>query len=312
MGDIQNTGPPEVSPHRDAVHPDAVDPDAAEPYELTRPTGCRACGYDLRGLMSDARCPECGTPVAAALEEGLAFAPPAYVRRLAWGAALSTTGVMFPTVVIGLIGASAARLALWPIVMSLIWFSGLWLLTTPDPALAPAGERRTARGLLRATCLPLFALLLVWGFVGSPVVRAALLAAAGVETALSAAVLVQVVLEFRYLRILAMRCGNVLLAWRTRTVMWGVTLSLAVRAGVMSVSGFRSAASPFAGLGWFGFIVPVGVLVFFSSWWMVLMGRYKECLNRIRRDAAVNWAAHLARVDDGGDGGAGRTPSDRG
>jgi Zn finger protein HypA/HybF involved in hydrogenase expression len=31
---------------------------------------CTACGYDLRGLVLDGRCPECGTPVSESLARG--------------------------------------------------------------------------------------------------------------------------------------------------------------------------------------------------------------------------------------------------
>jgi len=50
---------------------------------------CVSCGYNLRMLRSDGKCPECGGPVAAALRgRGLHYAKPQWVRRLALGATL--------------------------------------------------------------------------------------------------------------------------------------------------------------------------------------------------------------------------------
>ncbi len=286
--------------------PDAVHSDASAPWELTRSAACRACGYDLRGLRSDGRCPECGTPVAASLQEGVAFAPPAYVGRLAEGAMLNATGVMFPAVMMASFWQFADRMPLGPLLMALFWCPGLWLLTTPDPAGAPVEGRRTARGWLRATCLPLFGLLLVWWLVGSHVMRAAPLAAAGANTALLAAVLVEVAVELGYLRTLAMRLGNVQLASRTRIEMWGVTISVGLFVLTDLLSALRKTAIPLVMLD-FSFVIGMGMLVF-ALCWVLLLTRYEHCLSRARRDAELNWARHLARLENAADPPASPTP----
>src|SRR5688572_20506915 len=48
---------------------------------------CRTCGYELRALSADAKCPECGTDALGSLRsEQLSNADPAWVRRLRLGA----------------------------------------------------------------------------------------------------------------------------------------------------------------------------------------------------------------------------------
>ena len=52
-------------------------------------TLCRHCGYDLRGLPLEDRCPECGTPVSVSLSAGrrLSGADPHWLRRVQTGLA---------------------------------------------------------------------------------------------------------------------------------------------------------------------------------------------------------------------------------
>jgi hypothetical protein len=47
---------------------------------------CRRCGYNVRGLQPDGRCPECSAPVIAALHPYLIeFADPQWLKRLEAG-----------------------------------------------------------------------------------------------------------------------------------------------------------------------------------------------------------------------------------
>ena len=69
-------------------------------YHLGVPTladnvECLNCGYNLRGIDPGGVCPECGAGVATSLRlDRLGEVPPAFRRRLVWGAGLLHWGVL--------------------------------------------------------------------------------------------------------------------------------------------------------------------------------------------------------------------------
>jgi len=57
-----------------------------EAGQISADLPCFGCGYSLRGLHQESKCPECGLPVARSLDRTLLrFADPAWVRSLADG-----------------------------------------------------------------------------------------------------------------------------------------------------------------------------------------------------------------------------------
>lgn len=70
-----------------STHEPAPSPDRDTTVDHDLP--CTRCGYNLRTLSLDARCPECGQLVDISLAEHAALKlhskSPAYLRRLAWG-----------------------------------------------------------------------------------------------------------------------------------------------------------------------------------------------------------------------------------
>lgn len=52
---------------------------------------CSACGYNLRGLLPDGKCPECGTPIAESVTPRPPVVPPAY-RLVRLGILVSSIG----------------------------------------------------------------------------------------------------------------------------------------------------------------------------------------------------------------------------
>ncbi len=67
--------------------------------ELRRDVACSACGYNLRGLAVQGRCPECGQEVSVSLAEyvvpdaGAVALDPAYRRRMAEAVVLALLGL---------------------------------------------------------------------------------------------------------------------------------------------------------------------------------------------------------------------------
>jgi hypothetical protein len=68
---------------------------------------CRKCGYNLRGLSADGRCPECGTPVGYSLKgDLLRFCDPGWLDTLYRGARMFVYGIA--AIVFGFIAAVVA------------------------------------------------------------------------------------------------------------------------------------------------------------------------------------------------------------
>ena len=108
---------------------------------------CGRCGYDLRGLPRDARCPECGTPLALSLYgDYIRHEPVGWIDRLVRGAGL------FIAAQAGWLAVSGYWLVLhgsydWnvmvsspvtgvvaPLLIMTVNLVGVVLLTSPDPA----------------------------------------------------------------------------------------------------------------------------------------------------------------------------------
>src|SRR6185437_13943991 len=65
---------------------------------------CRKCAYNLRGLATMARCPECGAPVSISVRgELLRFSEPDWLKLIRRGAYMILIGVLIIGAVIGAI-----------------------------------------------------------------------------------------------------------------------------------------------------------------------------------------------------------------
>jgi hypothetical protein len=140
---------------------------AADPAAVTNDTPCRKCGYNLRGLAVNGRCPECGTPVGVAIHgELLRYSEPRWVQTLARGVRLIVAGLavialgVFAMMGVAVAGAAAGSpgvfVALVAVVAMLgygLMVVGSWLLTTPDPSGIGEDRYGTARKVIRASLI---------------------------------------------------------------------------------------------------------------------------------------------------------------
>lgn len=139
---------------------------------------CRACGYNLRGLVAEGRCPECGGAVPESMgSDLLRFAPARYVQALADGVDWVLIGVTVQVAALLLVGgigvaltlmtgggssaaddaaAAAAMVSLFAgFAGGLALLVGVWLVATPDPAGYETPLADLGRGAVR------------WGISGS-------------------------------------------------------------------------------------------------------------------------------------------------
>ncbi len=98
---------------------------------------CPRCGYALKGLPLNGRCPECGTPVAASGKgDDFAYANADWLGRLVLGARLlfwSLIASIPVGIVLGITTDNAIVSALFETTLTTLGLIGAWLLTGRDP-----------------------------------------------------------------------------------------------------------------------------------------------------------------------------------
>lgn len=152
---------------------DVVD-GSAPPRELViRSRACVGCGYDLLGLPTTGRCPECGTSVAQSLHGYLLrFADERYLKIVRQGLSLTIAGIvafallMVVSLAVGFsaplrstLGGAAGVLSL-DVVLSLaelipsaLLLIGYWRFTEPDPGYQGTETPTAARRVIRVTVI---------------------------------------------------------------------------------------------------------------------------------------------------------------
>lgn len=208
---------------------------------------CAHCGYNLRGLSSEGRCPECFTPVARSLHGNLLrYADADWLERLRfatvvklWNIALTLLFVIVATIVAGAGLPGVITIILSTVIGGIgVWAS--FMITTQEPRIALSEDPVTWRKAVRVCA--------VAGLIAKLASDASAALGAGVAIQASAASstlfgVVAVFGEMVYLRRFALRVPNEKLANATRIVMWGLTVMSVVGTGMVVLMQFFGPAA---------------------------------------------------------------------
>ena len=257
---------------------------------ITDDHSCIHCGYNLRGLGRDGRCPECFTPIGQSVHGNLLrYADAAWLDKLRFGTVLKLWHIGLGILIIMTAGLFPLEAM---VVLAVVGGGfGLWasfVITTQEPRISLREDPITWRKAVRVCATVGFV-----GFMGTVLQQAAKsgtlpLAVLVAAHALLVVGLVAMFGEFVYFRRFALRIPNPKLARSTRIVMWGSTISL----GWFIAGGFTAAqlsavpagAPAAAGVG-LGILASLScfaslpLLVFFV-WYLSLVDRYKTAFTK--------------------------------
>ncbi len=217
----------------------ASEPVALHPHScVAANTLCKRCGYNLRTLTAEGRCPECGLEVAATLAQRyLRDADAGWLRRLSVGSALVLLGVtLAPVGLVAIAGAGIVRVSEPALVMFGLLLlagplAGLYLLSMPDP---PARTPTTRSVALRAVWwLCAVMLMLVFGQALLAAPDAAWIRYAGGCLSLAAAITTLLRLDELMMRVPAPELARVA---RLAAVALGIGAALMTLAGLPAVA----------------------------------------------------------------------------
>ena len=270
---------------------------------------CRKCGYNLRGLHVEGRCPECGRAVGLSVRgDFLRYSDPGWVRKLhrgirmiIWAIVVIVLGVLLG-IALGIGMGNAAVAAAAPVTAMLVgyvlYLVGTWLLTEPDPSGVGEDQYGTSRKIIRIA--------LVLGVVNQAIEIARQFAPipAALHSTLtligfvfSLAGLVAIFAQLQYLKKLAMRIPDPQLAGRAHFLMYAIAISYGVVIvfGILTglLAGTAGAAGgPVAAVGCIMGITGIAVLVF-AIMYLLMIERMGKRFAEEADAAEATWA----RVD---------------
>ncbi len=264
------------------------------PPTIAEDLKCTQCGYNLRGLTLGKLCPECGTPIERSIHGNLLkYADPDWVNKLRLGTLLMLWNlliVILLNIAVGILTVTGAAQAGANMLSLIVGFLELWavfLLTTPEPAIAFGEDPITLRKLVR-TCA-------VIDLVGQMLGEAVPTGGSQAWAFIAAGVIILVGIvalfgQFIFLRRFAERIPDTRLAKTTTTVMWGLVVTLvlvplagyavAATAGGLAATGAPAAGQPPTGGGTVGVLIVVLAcaaflgLAVFGIWYVLLLFRY--------------------------------------
>ncbi|MDP9172882.1 MAG: hypothetical protein M3O30_03340 [Planctomycetota bacterium] len=276
------------------------------PALVTTDIPCRKCSCNLRGLMTDARCPQCGAPIAASVScDLLRYCDPGWVTLLARGTKLIIAGVavIFLSVIAGIaLGISLrTKMAIYGslagLTGNLLMVAGSWLVTTPDPSGVGEDQYGTARKVIRIT--------LLIGIVNAVVHLAAKLSTLPPEITHLLAVIgglagiigvVGLFAELQYYEKLAERIPDPALSSRAKYLKkyFPAFHGLTIVSGLLIVLFARKGAAPggaFMGLGCFFGIMGVAALIY-AIMYLLMIERFSKRFKEQAILAREIWATH--------------------
>ena len=265
---------------------------------------CRKCGYNLRGLWPDGRCPECGTPVGLSLHgDLLRYSDPGWVQTVARGFRLMINGI--GVVVVGVILVMIAAAIGWGpgiIFVELVslggWLlhlGGTWLATEPDPSGLGEDQYGTARRIIRIGAVASIAGTVLERAGGSAPSPELALTLRMFGLALGVFGVVACFAQLQYMEKLAERIPDDKLSRRGRFLKWALTSTLACFVfiaiiNVMRVPAVRAIAGVVALVVFLAFVV-------FGLMYLRLLNNLKKKLHEQVALARATWAAGLPVAD---------------
>jgi hypothetical protein len=142
--------------------PNAGQSGESDAGEIVSNVVCRKCAYNLRGLPTEGRCPECGAPFGVSvLGALLCFNDPRWLDTLHRGATLTLIGApvyVIAAIVVTIVDSLAAAgfgvsisINLLQLAGYMAMVSGAWFLTSPDPSGIDERADGFYRKLIRVT-----------------------------------------------------------------------------------------------------------------------------------------------------------------
>lgn len=291
-------------------------PAPAEP--IANDVACRRCGYNLRGLSQNGRCPECGTPVGLSLHgDLLRFSDPRWLETLRTGinAILIGIGLMILAVIVSIVAGAVSRgrpgllsnLVSWA--SGIVTLIGIWLLTSPDPSGIGEDRYGTARKLVRIAVVAeaIGTVLSSMTSLSGPPSPSAAIAVAVLAFIGGLLSLIGLFAQLYYLEKLAMRIPDMNVAGRAHFLMWAIAISngviivMALLMAVMVVGTSRGGASTGAGAAFGGlmaFTCVIGIagiaLLIFYVMYVFMLARIGKQIQAQAQIARAIWAQTIA------------------